>query len=136
MHLRTFGEELAGRVANRLPAEMRLLATWPRRGRHLTPGLHSVSVAVLAMSVLAIVAGTASAQVAAVPAQRLTTTAAEGPFALSPTGTLYVGGWSRFGPRTGHTVAFDDSGAVQAPWPEIDGPVLALVGDGAGGWFV
>ena len=38
--------------------------------------------------------------------------------------------------RTGHWVRFDASGARDAAWPEVDGPVRAAVSDGAGGWFI
>jgi hypothetical protein len=91
---------------------------------------------VLATIVPLLFATRAVAQVAPVPAPASTTIAADAPFALGPGGALYVGGWWRFETRTGSSVAFDGSGAVDAAWPEVDGPVAALAADGTGGWFI
>jgi len=51
---------------------------------------------------------------------------------------LYIGGdFDYVGPRTGTGVALSAStAALVANMPEINGPVYAVVSDGAGGWFV
>ena len=47
----------------------------------------------------------------------------------------YAGGWfDRLAKSTGHWVRFNGAGTRDIAWPEVDGPVHAVVGDGAGGW--
>jgi hypothetical protein len=52
--------------------------------------------------------------------------------------TIYIGGdFDRLTPVSGHAMAYDAStGATMAPWPVIDGDVLASVADGRGGFFL
>src|SRR4051812_5222607 len=93
----------------------------------------------LAVAGLSVVAGSARAQVAAVPAIGLTADVRTGVTALAagPGNVLYLSGdYDRLAMRTGHWVRFDGSGARNAAWPDVDGPVHAVVADGAGGWFL
>src|ERR687897_649899 len=81
-------------------------------------------------------AGQARAQVAEAPSPSSTRAEVSGPLAIGPGNRLYVGGWRRVAARTRHFVVFDGSGDVDPAWPEVDGPVHAIVADGAGGWFI
>jgi trimeric autotransporter adhesin len=52
--------------------------------------------------------------------------------------TAYIGGnFSRIAPYTGSSALFDaSSGNLQKPWPEVEGVVNAVAGDGLGGWYL
>src|SRR5215472_11686619 len=60
-------------------------------------------------------------------------------YATVPDGnTLYIGGhFSRVGPNIGSFAAIDAlNGEPRSGWPRVDGSVLAVVADGAGGWYI
>lgn len=93
--------------------------------------------AVLGVAGLLVVAGPGSAQMATVPAAGFTTDWRVDAVAAGPGNVLYFGGrFSSVSRRTGHWVRFDASGARDVTWPEVDGPVRAVVSDGAGGWYL
>lgn len=52
--------------------------------------------------------------------------------------TVYIGGtFTQMGPAVGSGAAIDGtSGIALSPYPRIDGPVVCVEPDGAGGWFV
>lgn len=52
--------------------------------------------------------------------------------------TLYLGGWfTQVGPTTGGWVPLDTgTGAVQPGFPPVNGTVVAIEPDSAGGWFI
>jgi hypothetical protein len=87
-------------------------------------------------------AGSARAQVAALPAVGLSADGGIGGpsvtgLAAGPSNVLYVSGdYERLAMRSGRSVRFDGSGARRTAWPEVDGPVHTVVADGAGGWFI
>ena len=99
--------------------------------------------ALLAIVTVLVAAGSARAQVAAVPAAGpvmggdIDGDVSVRALALGAGNVLYAGG--RFGgmaARSGHWVRFDGSGARDLAWPEVDGSVDAVAPDGAGGWFI
>src|SRR4051794_5253717 len=94
----------------------------PRRGSR---GRRLAAAALIAAVGLTVVGAEARAQVAAVPASGLATTAVRGPLALGPGDALYVGGWWRFDKRTGGSALFDGSGTLSPTWPAIDAAVNA-----------
>jgi hypothetical protein len=53
-------------------------------------------------------------------------------------GVLYAGGRIEYvGPHTGNFVVLDEStGDVLSGFPRVNGPVRAIVADGAGGWYI
>jgi hypothetical protein len=53
------------------------------------------------------------------------------------TGRLYLAGeFGSIGPPTGSTALIDAATASLKPFPQIDGQVQVVVGDGSGGWYV
>jgi len=58
--------------------------------------------------------------------------------AIVPWGnTIYIGGsFGYVGPNTGGWTDVDPSGFATTRLPRIDGPVTAMISDGAGGWFI
>jgi hypothetical protein len=51
--------------------------------------------------------------------------------------TCYIGGiFSRVGPYTGHGVPVDTAGNPAPGFATVDGPVVAVAGDGQGGWYI
>ena len=74
---------------------------------------------------------------ASLPAAGFTTDSQVETVAAGSGNLLFLGGsFSSLSRRTGHWVRFDASGARDVTWPEVDGPVRAVVADGAGGWYV
>ena len=111
----------------------------PSRGRRVgrcRRWFPSLLPALVALSLHLVAAGPARAQVAAVPAPAWATTAVREPLALGPGNALYVADWWRFAVRTGSSVAFDGTGAIDSAWPAVDSSVQAIAPDGAGGWFL
>ena len=104
----------------------RLARLWVRTG-----------MAIVAVAASATAAGSARAQVSAAPVSGLTSNGAVTTMAAGPGNVLYVsGGFERLAMRSGHWVRFDGPGVRTTAWPEVDGPVHAVVADGAGGWFI
>ena len=99
--------------------------------------------ALLGIAVSLVAAGSARAQVAAVPAAGPIAGASVdgGPsvraLAVGTGNALYAAGsFAGIAARTGHWVRFGGSGARDPAWPEVDGSVEAVAPDGAGGWFI
>lgn len=104
-------------------------------------GQGKVSVwAKLGGMILAIVGGVASAAVGA-PGDLITsfpTVDGDISAAVELDGVIYLGGsFGVIGQPSGGFAAIDgNSGAVDPAWPDFDGAIHAMVGDGAGGWYV
>src|SRR5215204_1659693 len=98
-----------------------------------TTRVRFVLVVLVAASMVAVPGSRARAQVAAVPVVGFTTDSGVNTLAAGAGNVLYVGGsFSSLATRTGSWVRFDASGVRDGAWPEVDGPVRAVVSDGAG----